>query len=313
MNARRVAAAEGVILAALKTRKTAAGVAIALESACLLQSPETAAEQRAEVIAERDAQVVAWLVKKAAEYGSSNRDSRTAAEAVGRMADKLSRGAVRDDETGVSLLYRLRSENNQLMAQVAEVCGQRDAWHDWADTLAYKVAPVEVLGRHGEEGKFPWDDALKLITPAAEVAALRARVAELEAERHSTNEALSKAMERLAELEALTPAPIQTCRTCGAGYTYGQPCGICEFQARIAAELRQIEAERPEAGITHRCGIPLVQRLDCGHCPHEVCQDCERCPHFCRCGNPQRQAEDPHDSPLHHDYALGRELPEVRS
>ncbi|MFF5972267.1 hypothetical protein ACFY7C_12180 [Streptomyces sp. NPDC012769] len=27
----------------------------------------------------------------------------------------------------------------------------------------------------------------------------------------------------------------------------------------------------------------------------------------------QRQAEDPHDSPLHHDYALGRDLPEVRS
>ncbi|MFJ5785398.1 hypothetical protein [Streptomyces hydrogenans] len=136
---------------------------------------------RAEVIAERDAQIVAWLAKKAAEYGTSNRENRAKSWAVSCMADKLSRGAVRDDETGVSELYRLRAENNQLRAQVAEVCGQRDAWHDWADTLAYKVAPVEVLGRHGEEGKFPWDDALKLITPAAEVAALRARVAELEA------------------------------------------------------------------------------------------------------------------------------------
>ncbi|MGA5869318.1 hypothetical protein [Streptomyces cinereoruber] len=52
------------------------------------------------------------------------------------------------------------------------------------------------------------------------------------------------------------------------------------------AEWRRIEAERPEAGVTHRCGIPLVRRLDCGHCPHEVCEDCERCPHSCRCAAP---------------------------
>lgn len=50
---------------------------------------------RAEVIAERDAQIIAWLGKKAHEYGTSNRDARAKAEAVGRMADKLSRGAVR--------------------------------------------------------------------------------------------------------------------------------------------------------------------------------------------------------------------------
>ena len=42
MNARRVAAAEGVILAAMKTRQTAASIAIALDSAQLLQSPESA-------------------------------------------------------------------------------------------------------------------------------------------------------------------------------------------------------------------------------------------------------------------------------
>lgn len=41
---------------------------------------------------------------------------------------------------------------------------------------------------------------------------------------------------RVAELEQLTPASIQTCRVCGAGYTYGEPCNTCEFQARMAAE-----------------------------------------------------------------------------
>lgn len=54
MNARRVKGAEGVIFAAQKTKRTAAGLAMALESACLLQSPETAAEQ-AELRRQRDA------------------------------------------------------------------------------------------------------------------------------------------------------------------------------------------------------------------------------------------------------------------
>lgn len=47
------------------------------------------------LIANRDAQIIAWLGKKAREYGTSNRENRAKAEAVARMADKLSRGAVR--------------------------------------------------------------------------------------------------------------------------------------------------------------------------------------------------------------------------
>lgn len=86
----------------------------------------------------------------------------------------------------------------------------------------------------------------------AELGAASARVAELLAERHSTNEALSKRdvalqeqRDRIAELEALTPAPVQTCRKCGAGYDYGQPCSTCVFRARMAAELqaRSLEGE----------------------------------------------------------------------
>lgn len=53
MNARRVAAAAGVVFAAQKTRQTATGIATALEAACMLQSPETAAEQLA-LLAEVD-------------------------------------------------------------------------------------------------------------------------------------------------------------------------------------------------------------------------------------------------------------------
>jgi hypothetical protein len=50
---------------------------------------------RTAAAADRDTQIIAWLEKKAGEYGTSNRENRAKAEAVSRMADKLSRGAVR--------------------------------------------------------------------------------------------------------------------------------------------------------------------------------------------------------------------------
>ena len=54
------------------------------------------------------------------------------------------------------------------------------------------------------------------------------RIAELNQERDQLK----------ARLEALTPAAIQTCRKCGAGYAYGEPCSSCLFRARMAAELK---------------------------------------------------------------------------
>lgn len=107
----------------------------------------------------------------------------------------------------------------------------------------------------------------------SELDTLRARVAELEAQRERRrlrlialqNDALSMRgslspagagrkvpfplgetltpavdwlIARVAELEALTPAAIQSCRTCGAGYTYGEPCSTCLFRAQMAAELQ---------------------------------------------------------------------------
>jgi hypothetical protein len=87
------------------------------------------------------------------------------------------------------------------------------------EALGQVVAEIERFGIYG--AAVPAAKALvkragELVT---ENAALRARVAELEAERHSTNEALSDAAEalranrdRIAELEALKPAEIQTRR-----------------------------------------------------------------------------------------------------
>ncbi|WP_406145030.1 hypothetical protein [Streptomyces anulatus] len=80
--------------------------------------------------------------------------------------------------------------------------------------------------------------------------------------------------EGAAELEAMRrnhPAP------CRVPDSPDCTCPLTPEQA-----LR-IERDRPETRTTHDCTLPLVRRLDCGHCPHEVCQDCDRCPHTCEC------------------------------
>lgn len=56
---------------------------------------------------------------------------------------------------------------------------------------------------------------------------------------------------RVAELEALTPAAIQTCRVCGAGYSYGEPCSTCVFRERMAAELQARGLEDPHDSPLH--------------------------------------------------------------
>lgn len=50
---------------------------------------------RAEVLAERDTQFVAWLLKKAREYPTSPTRQESPADAIARLASKVARGAVR--------------------------------------------------------------------------------------------------------------------------------------------------------------------------------------------------------------------------
>jgi hypothetical protein len=122
---------------------------------------------------------------------------------------------------------------------------------------------------------------------AFDTAALKRRIDGLEAERRETNEwvddaaeALRVARDRISELEALKPAAIQTCRVCGAGYSYGQSCSTCMFRARMAAEAQAVQ-ERPLAvWVVEACSPKPVPRDD-----------------------------DPNG--LHHTYRLSRDLPET--
>lgn len=80
--------------------------------------------------------------------------------------------------------------------------------------------------------------------------------------------------EGAAELEAMRREHPDPCRVPAS------PDCTCPLTPEQAL---RIERDRPESRTTHDCKIPLVRRFGCGHCPHEVCQDCDRCPHTCEC------------------------------
>lgn len=68
---------------------------------------------------------------------------------------------------------------------------------------------------------------------------------------------LNAARARVAELEAVTPAQIQTCRACGAGYTYGEPCSVCAYKQKVAEALGR---DLPEVTSTEAAERAAVDR-----------------------------------------------------
>lgn len=71
------------------------------------------------------------------------------------------------------------AENARLRKRLADeerlhgsTIDERDHFHEMADKLAYAVAPEEVIGEHSSMN-CPWENALDLITPKAEVDKLR--------------------------------------------------------------------------------------------------------------------------------------------
>ncbi|MFG2722681.1 hypothetical protein ACGFW5_30945 [Streptomyces sp. NPDC048416] len=68
----------------------------AIAVGCTRDDHDHVADHREEVRAERDAEIITWLIKKAREYRSTgSRQHELQAEAIERMASKIQRGAVR--------------------------------------------------------------------------------------------------------------------------------------------------------------------------------------------------------------------------
>lgn len=83
---------------------------------------------RLAVIAERDAQIIEWLTKKAHEEGTSNKERRSRADVLFRMADKLSRGAVRPPlSKGPDPVIELSKSEQQFLTFALELAADQIA------------------------------------------------------------------------------------------------------------------------------------------------------------------------------------------
>ncbi|MFD8234067.1 hypothetical protein ACFV20_19565 [Streptomyces sp. NPDC059696] len=138
MNAKRVNAAAGVIHASqVKGKQTATGLAADLESACLLQSPEVAAEQ-VELLAELEQRTELLHVVQ-------EKARRLRAEVDGRKAHG----------------DRLKAENEALRARLVELEAEKERWRK----ATYRLA--------GEAGLVPRESPDAITRRIAPVAALR--------------------------------------------------------------------------------------------------------------------------------------------
>ena len=309
MNTKRVKAAEGVILAAMKNRVTAAGVAVALESACLLQSPEVAAEQvEQRKTLEQRTHLLREVQKMARQRGL---------EAKGRKAygDRLKS----ENARLLAELHGARKEIRAIQSWITEntpysgrVPGQvlrtlvwlretGDMYRSWChdDQIKGRERLRELIAADGES------DRLRVALKSARRGRgkLRARVAELEAERHSTNESLSDAAEamrvqrdRIAELEATLAKYVGVEPTVAEELAYVSRCLHAVYDVCDAAEKQAIRWEQP---LPVPDWVALVRNAADG-----VMDAAPALPPA-----PRRQQEDPHDGPLASRYAIPHDLP----
>ncbi|WP_327385005.1 hypothetical protein [Streptomyces sp. NBC_01207] len=165
-------------------------------------------------------------------------------------------------EAGAPEQQEYVAEVERLREAVFVAEADRDAAATWADTLAYRVAPVEVLGKHGEEDRYPWGDALELITPAAEVEALRkaldesvrdgdrlARMLGLAAEQGAVvtipAAEVWKLREEVQRLRGAVPAAQgERDGRCGRAQSTGEACPDHPVVVDPRARLAELEEER---------------------------------------------------------------------
>ncbi|MFG2617752.1 hypothetical protein ACGFXC_08985 [Streptomyces sp. NPDC048507] len=145
---------------------------------------------------------------------------------------------------------------------------------------------------------------------AQELARLRARVSELQAERHGTNECLSDAAERMrADRDRI--AELEAERT--------RPAPVLEFVApsalAVGDRVRFVTADNGYGGIgaVWRNGTvaKVTARTVLVDCDQNLLGDTAVLRHAEWGARSVRRApvEDPHDSPLHHTYRVSHDLP----
>ncbi|MFI1165563.1 hypothetical protein ACH4UM_18600 [Streptomyces sp. NPDC020801] len=244
-------------------RQTPAAWAIALESAQLLQSPETAVEHE---------QVRAQFAKAAA----------TVAQLV------LERGERMKVENAV------RDELREAQARIAELEAERhstnEALSDAAEALREQQNRIAELEAAAEKIRFLHKDSPMGPCPVC-----------------VDGDALARGD------DPTVPYPCPTARLAGA-----KDCDPALADG-ITRRIAPTQALREPGSCT-----------ECGQTPEQWCKGCAKCAcvdrHDAGCPEdvtPQvtklrallagqhAAVEDPHDGPLHHDYRVGRDLPEL--
>ncbi|SEC03024.1 hypothetical protein SAMN04490357_1004 [Streptomyces misionensis] len=169
------------------------------------------------------------------------------AEEATVMAAEIRRLRAQAREYG-ELAARRESELIALRAKLAreerahgETIDERDHFHDMADKLAYAVAPEEVIGEHSSMN-CPWENALDLITPMAEVEKLRE---ELERQTALAEQG-ARANRELSRVRAVVAAVI-------AEHEKGEHNGLA-----ICLHCAQLMFPPPETGIWSESAYPCA-------------------------------------------------------
>jgi hypothetical protein len=335
LNARSVNSAAGVVQAAMEQgRRTATGIALALESAQLLMSPENAAELErlaSQVVelqnamsehrndaarARRERDLMRERVSEpngCAHCGAAKRShgrryiSGVGGHAWERPSDEqvkarmLARRVARsplpatpeldqvlEDLTGANLarweeeqdtarlrlaLSSAKRGRSQLRARVAELEAQRDRRRVRLVSLQNDALNMRgTLSPNGEDNKVPFTLG-ETLAPAVEW--LVNRVAELLAERRTTNEALDDAVQALRADRAEPAKGPSAAESADPLTALFAPTQVLREESYAEAATPRVQAMRA--------------LLDGQHAA----------------------VEDPHDGPLAHSYRVSRDLPEM--
>lgn len=82
------------------------------------------------------------------------------------------------EQAALDAVLRLLADAERAEAALDEEIANRDNAQEWADRLAYAIAPVEEIGEHTSHNN-PWENALAYTAPAPEAMLTPAEVAAL--------------------------------------------------------------------------------------------------------------------------------------
>ena len=127
--------------------------------------------------------------------------------------------ALADDvRTKAAEIERLRKQNDALESESTDLLDERDRYERLLNQFAYTIAPQEVIGEHSS-GNDPWENALDMLTPSAQVAALELKVVRV-LELHSPYKIYDECGHEHEETDKGVTNVIEIGPVCKDGYMY---------------------------------------------------------------------------------------------